>query len=83
MVLPAVEKVAEQVGLVDGLVESQQMIVNMILENQKESKRELAEVIGISTTAIDKNITVLKEKGIIERVGSDRSGHWQIIKQNQ
>ena len=36
--------------------------------------------IGISTTAIDKNIETLKKKNIIERVGSDNRGYWKIKK---
>lgn len=40
--------------------------------------KEMSESIGISTTAIDKNITALKQKGIGDRVGSDSSGKWQI-----
>ena len=65
--------------LVDGLVESQQKVVLLMAANPKVSKKALAETIGISTTAIDKNIAALKEKNIIRRVGSDRSGHWQLI----
>ena len=65
--------------LVDELAESQQKIIQLILNNPKISKREMAESIGISTTAIDNNIKTLKEKDIIERIGSDRSGYWKII----
>jgi predicted HTH transcriptional regulator len=65
--------------LVDGLVESQQKIVKLIVENSQVSKKEMAERIGISTTAIDKNISKLKDKNIIKRVGSDSGGHWEII----
>lgn len=64
--------------LVDGLVESQQKIVRLIMDNPKISKREMSEAIGISTTAIDNNIKSLKEKDIIERIGSDRTGYWKI-----
>ena len=39
----------------------------------------MAESIGISTTAIDNNIKTLKEKDIIERIGSDRTGYWKIM----
>ena len=40
----------------------------------------MADIIGISTTSIDKSINSLKEKGIIKRVGGDKSGHWELIK---
>ncbi|WP_338229250.1 winged helix-turn-helix transcriptional regulator [Algoriphagus taiwanensis] len=67
-------------GLVDGLAESQEQIIKLIAENPKVSKVEMAMKIGISSTAIDKNIAVLKKKGVIERVGSDRSRYWKILK---
>ena len=65
-------------GLVDGLVESQRKIVNLIRDNPKISKKEMAEYIGISTTSVDKHIRSLKEKNFIIRVGSDRTGHWEL-----
>ena len=67
-------------GLVDGLVESQKQILKYVQENPSISKRILADKIGISTTAIDKNIEVLKEKDLLMRVGSAKSGHWKILK---
>ena len=81
---------ANQSGLVDGLVDrlvegladSQKKIVRLIAENPQVSKKEMAEHIGISTTAIDKNIITLKEKNIIRRVGSDSAGSWEIITSN-
>jgi len=67
-------------GLVDGLVNSQIKIISLIETNPKISKSEMAESIGISTTAIDKHIKTLKEKGILARKGNNRTGFWQIIK---
>lgn len=70
-------------GLVDRLVEklgeNQALIVKKIYENQRISKKELSEYLKISTTAVDKNLKKLKEKGIIERIGPDRGGYWTII----
>ncbi|WP_416242060.1 winged helix-turn-helix transcriptional regulator [Arenibacter sp. GZD-96] len=65
--------------LVDGLVESQQKIVWLIAENTKISKQEMSELIGISSTAINNNIKCLKEKGLVERKGSQRTGYWELI----
>src|SRR3546814_1321954 len=47
-------------GLVDGLVESQRKIVELIKANPKISKKDMADNIGISKTAIDKHIRSLK-----------------------
>lgn len=66
-------------GLVEGLAESQKKILELIKDNPTISKKELAEAIKISTTAIDKNIKTLKDKGLIKRVGPDKGGYWQIV----
>jgi len=66
--------------LVEGLVENQIKILELVDENPYISKREMCEEFGISTTAIDKNISTLKKKGLLKRVGPARGGHWEIIK---
>ena len=67
-------------GLVEGLVESQKEILRLISQNTYISKQELSNKIGISTTAIDKNISRLKQKSLLKRVGPAKGGYWEIIK---
>ena len=59
---------------------TQQKIVEMILANPKITQMTLAEELGITTRAVKKNVKELAEQGIIERVGSARSGYWQVKK---
>lgn len=66
-------------GFVDGLAESQQRILILIKANPRISKREMANSIGISTTAIDKHIIALKDKGLLQRIDSDKAGYWAIL----
>ena len=66
--------------LVEGLADSQKKIVVLINKNPNISKKEMSKQIGISTTAIDKNIATLKKKKIIKRIGEDKTGYWEIIK---
>jgi len=66
--------------LADRLAESQKTILKLIKENPYISKKELSEAIGISTTAVDKNITRLKKEGLLKRSGPDKGGHWEIVK---
>src|SRR3989304_5296253 len=73
-----VEKLADR--LVERLAESQKTILKLIKENPYISKKELSEAIGISTTAVDKNITRLKKEGLLERSGPDKGGHWGRVK---
>ena len=66
-------------GLVEKLVESQREILKQITIDPCISKKALSEIIGISTTAIDKNIESLKKKGLLKRVGSPKGGHWEVL----
>jgi len=65
--------------LVDGLVESQKNILKYVAENPYISKKVLSGKIGISTTAIDKNMEALKRKGLLKRIGPARGGHWEVV----
>jgi len=65
--------------LVGGLVESQKKILELIQENAHISKKQMAESLGISETAVDKNIATLKKKGILKRVGPAKGGYWEVV----
>jgi len=69
-------------GWVEGVVESQKEILELVHIDPKISKSEMSEKIGISTTAIDKNIDALKKKGLLKRIGSAKGGHWKIIEKD-
>jgi len=30
------------------------------------------------TTALENNLKLLKQKGLLKRVGSDKGGHWKV-----
>ncbi|MCF7837547.1 MAG: HTH domain-containing protein [Candidatus Marinimicrobia bacterium] len=52
----------------------------LILEHEPDVKfQEMAKELGISTTAVDKNIEKLKAKGLLKRVGPDKGGHWEVL----
>lgn len=63
---------------VDNLTDNRINIMKAIHKNNKVSKRELDEIIGLSGTAIDNNLIALKNIGLIEREGSAKGGHWKI-----
>ena len=56
-------------------------IIELISQNIHITIPELADQIGITTRAVDKQIANLKKEGIIERNGPDKGGYWKIIKQ--
>ena len=64
-------------GQVINLTKSQQEIFNIILGNQKISRKQLSEQLGINESAVQKHINALKKKSIIDRDGATR-GQWII-----
>ena len=50
----------------------------LIKENPKITREELAQILGISPSAIQKHINKLK-KDRIRRIDGKQKGHWEII----
>jgi ATP-dependent DNA helicase RecG len=61
---------------------TQQQIIRLMGKNPKITAREIAEKINIYIRNIENNIKVLKELGLIERIGSKKTGYWKIIYNN-
>ena len=59
---------------------TQARILAEIRNNPNITKPRLAEILKFGKTTIDKGITVLKKYGYIERVGSNKSGYWRVLK---
>ena len=59
--------------------ETEKIILKEIKSNPNITKREIQEKICKGKTAIDRGISNLKEKGYIERIGSNRKGYWKIL----
>jgi ATP-dependent DNA helicase RecG len=54
-------------------------ILDAIKSNPKITQNELAEITGLTRRGIEWNLAKLKEKGIIERIGPAKGGHWEVI----
>ena len=53
----------------------------MLFRSQKDNSATAANIANqcqVTTRTIERTIKSLKEKGLIERVGSDKTGHWII-----
>ena len=51
----------------------------LIKQNNKITAVEIGERLNISLRTAKRKIKELKEKGTIERIGSDKTGYWKII----
>lgn len=63
--------------------ENELAIVNEISKDPRTTISQLNQIVGISTTAIGNNITKLKEKGILKRIGPDKGGYWEVNLRNK
>ena len=72
---PASEELGNQLG--NQLGNTKERILTEMKANPKISGSQLAEILDISTTAVEKNIKQLREEGLILRIGGTR-GHWEV-----
>ena len=61
-------------------VNSSVKILAQIKQKPTISAVEIAMQIEMSSRGVEKQIRKLREKGIIKRIGADRGGYWEIIK---
>ena len=59
---------------------SSQKILDMIVSNPHITIREMADVLKITDRAIKKNIENLKKDGVLKRVGPDKGGSWEVVR---
>ena len=65
-------------GLFSGLNETEKEIVSLIKENPNIRAFEMAQKLLKPVRTIENNLKQLKEKGIIVRIGSKKTGYWKI-----
>ncbi|MCQ2308864.1 MAG: putative DNA binding domain-containing protein [Bacteroidales bacterium] len=56
-----------------------EIIVNTILANPHTTVEDLMELLNMSNTGVRNIMRQLKADGIIKRVGSDKTGHWEVV----
>ena len=67
-------------NVVDNVVDKRhKKILSLLKENNKLSAQELSVHLKVSSRTIQRDLDKLKVNGKIERVGSEKNGHWKII----
>ena len=58
---------------------SSEKIRQLLKQNSGVTISELAEELGRTTRAVEKNLKTLQKEGKIKRIGPDKGGHWEVI----
>ena len=70
------EKVTERVT--EKVTEKEQQVLNLIIEDPGYTSKMMADKLTLSRKTITDRLRSLKDKGIIQRIGSDTKGYWKI-----
>ena len=58
----------------------QNKIIELIANNNRITQYEIANITNVNVRTIKRNFKILIDNLIIERIGSDKAGYWQILK---
>ena len=72
----SVEKTVE--AITPPITELERKFLDVIRQNPAGSRKEFAKELGISTEVVKEYTEKLKQKGILERKGNNRTGYWEI-----
>lgn len=63
-----------------GVNSTQRKILELIEQNPNITQKDIATKLKTTVRTIERNINVLKEKEILQRIGTDKVGYWEIRK---
>ena len=63
----------------DKLPDSALSVLKCILDDNSVTANKIAEQTGLKERQVRSHIAALKAAGAIRRVGSNKTGHWEII----
>ena len=75
------QNVGEDVGDMSDnkLTERQQSIISMIRVKPNISAKSMSETLSVSQRTVERDLTVLKQKGILKHQGNDNNGMWIVL----
>ena len=78
-IIPLVNPANSYENYTEKLNETQRKILELIKLNPNITQKMMMKETNLSRPAITLNLKQLKDKKVIERVGSDRKGYWKIL----
>ncbi len=62
------------------LTERQQVIFELIKESPSITAKQMSETLSVSQRTIERDLSALKENGVLKREGKDNGGEWVVAK---
>jgi len=69
----------EWVDTENGSEKSSEKILALLKANPELVAREIADNLGVTQRAVEKQIAKLREEGRLRRIGPARGGHWEVV----
>lgn len=63
-----------------GLNNTEKKVIELLIGNSSITSTELAEKVGVTKRTIERIFKSLREKKMLERIGSKRDGNWIVIR---
>lgn len=68
-------------GEINGELSKEEIaVLNVYKANKKALKEEVINKTKLSSRTIDRIISSLKSKGLLKRIGSNKTGYWNVLK---
>lgn len=64
----------------DNLTANESIVISILISNPASTTNSLVETTGLSKRTIARILASLQDKKIIERIGSNKTGKWKVIK---
>ncbi|MCF0114768.1 MAG: putative DNA binding domain-containing protein [Erysipelotrichaceae bacterium] len=77
-----VDAISDPVSNPIKLSDTEKSVLDIILQNNRVNRSEIAEMIGVSEPTVQRVLKKLLDNNLIKRVGSKRYGHWEVIHNN-
>ena len=61
------------------LTERQQKIVNLIIQQPSVTAKHMSETLSVSSRTVERELSTLKDKGVLMREGKDNDGVWLVV----
>jgi len=71
--------VEPEIGSEKSSEKSSEKILALLKADSELAAREIADTLGISQRAVEKQIAKLREEGRIRRIGPAKGGHWEAV----